>query len=63
MTDIPPCNDCGKTGEPDGFLTLINPEGGYGRPRFLVCDWCMRSGRWDYWIAEHWPNWPEKREE
>ena len=40
------------------FLTEINPEGGYGRPQFLCCDDCMRSGRWDHWIAEHFPNWP-----
>lgn len=57
----PPCNDCGKFGAGAEFLTLINPEGGYGRARFLCCDDCMKSGRWDDWKAQHWPNWPEPR--
>jgi hypothetical protein len=46
--------------EPDDMLTEINPPGGYDRGQVLVCDECMKSGRWDHWIAEHWPNWPEE---
>ncbi len=62
MTDT--CGDPACTTpefRPDTMLTQINPPGGYGLPQFLVCDTCMRSGRWDHWIAEHWPNWPEPR--
>lgn len=55
------CHDCMKPVAPEEFLTQINPPTGYGRPAFRVCDDCMRSGRWDHWIAEHWPNWPEKK--
>lgn len=58
MSDII-CNDCKKF-EPGQFLTEINPEGGYGRPQFLVCDDCMKSSRWDHWKADHWQNWPEE---
>lgn len=53
------CGDCSREISGDDMLTEINPPGGYGRMQFLVCDSCMRSGRWDHWIAEHWPNWPE----
>lgn len=55
------CGDCDRV--VDGkweFLTEVNPPGGYGRWRVLVCDPCMRSGRWDSWIELHWPNWPDK---
>jgi hypothetical protein len=55
------CGDCGAAVADEAFYTEINPEGGYGRPQLLVCDACMKSGRWDYWIGEHWPNWPEPR--
>jgi hypothetical protein len=52
------CGDC-KRGLPDSAsLTEVNPSGGYGRPQLLVCDDCMRSGRWDAWKAKHWPDWP-----
>jgi hypothetical protein len=54
------CGDCGTSDEQE-FYTTINPEGGYGRPELLVCDACMKSGRWDYWKSQHWPNWPEPR--
>ena len=53
------CCDCAREVADEEFYTQINPEGGYGRPQALVCDACMRSGRWDHWISEHWPNWPE----
>lgn len=56
----PFCADCGASDE-SLYYTTINPEGGYDRPRVLVCDACMRSGRWDRWIAEHWPTWPHER--
>lgn len=60
------CNDSEHIGPPpDGkaFLTKINPEGGYRRARFLCCDACMRSGRWEYWKSKHWPNWPTEPRE
>lgn len=55
------CDDCGRDGRPSEYLTQINPEGGYGRGRFLACDDCMRSGRWNDWIAEKWSDWPGER--
>jgi protein-arginine kinase activator protein McsA len=54
------CNHCGKNAF-DQYLTQINPEGGYGRKRWLVCDDCMRPA-YDHWIEEHWPNWPNPRD-
>lgn len=61
MTKTPlTCGDCGKEVGGDEFFTLINPEGGYGQPQFLACDACMKSGRWDHWIKEHWPAWPQE---
>ena len=60
--DLPLCGDCKRTSDNgQDFFTQINPKGGYGLPQLLVCDECMRSGRWNHWIAEHFPNWPEKR--
>ena len=53
------CIDCEKPIVADEFYTEVNPPGGYDLPQALVCDDCMRSGRWDYWKSEHWPNWPE----
>jgi hypothetical protein len=55
------CVDCEKGLKDDEFYTEVNPPGGYGRPQVLVCDGCMKSGRWDYWISKHWPNWPNSR--
>jgi hypothetical protein len=55
------CEDCKVELKDDEYYTVINSEGGYGRHRVLVCDECMRSGRWDYWKSQHWPNWPEPR--
>lgn len=52
---------CDRVLPKDRYFTEINPPGGYGREQLLVCDDCMRSGSWDHWIAEHMPNWPEKR--
>lgn len=48
------CGDCKRALSDDQFLTEVNPEGGYGRPQLLVCDDCMNSGRWDWWLEEHW---------
>lgn len=59
--DNTPCDDCHEGIPGDKYLTQINPKGGYGQPRMLVCDDCMRSGRWDDWKARKWPNWPEPR--
>ena len=56
----PICCDCSQKIRDWEYATEINPEGGYGRPRLVVCDPCMRSGRWDEWKQEHWPNWPDK---
>jgi len=53
------CGDCRRVVRDDENLTEINPPGGYGRPQLLVCDDCMRSGRWDDWKRRKWPNWPE----
>lgn len=53
------CIDCLKVPDDDDYLTMINPEGGYGQPLTVACDDCMRSGRWAYWISKHWPTWPE----
>jgi len=58
MGDPVGCSDC-KQSRPGQFLTQINPEGGYGRTRFLACDECMKSGRYDDWKAKHWTNWPD----
>lgn len=55
------CDDCKREIRDQDFATEINPEGGYGRSRVVICDDCMRSGRWDHWKSEHWPNWPERR--
>jgi hypothetical protein len=55
------CDDCKRDLPDSDHFTQINPEGGYGRPRFLACDDCMKSGRWDGWKERHWPNWPEPR--
>jgi len=56
------CDDCQRELPDSDYFTEINPEGGYGRPRFLACDDCMKSGRWSDWKAQHWPNWPSPRE-
>ena len=53
------CDDC-KAEISDGFLTEVNPRGGYGMPRTLICDQCMESDCWDEWRAKHWPNWPNE---
>ena len=53
------CADCKQEVADEEYLTQINPEGGYNRPQVLICDDCMLSGRWNHWINEHWPNWPE----
>lgn len=55
------CGDCRRKISDEEFLTEINPPGGYGRMQVLICDECMRTGRWDHRKKEHWPNWPEKR--
>lgn len=55
------CADCKEQVRDLDYYTEVNPEGGYDRPQVLVCDECMKSGRWDHWIREHWPNWPCKR--
>jgi hypothetical protein len=34
------CDNCGKDCT-DEFLTAINPLGGFGRDRFLMCDACL----------------------
>jgi hypothetical protein len=36
------CDKCDKdcTNE---YLTEVNPEGGFGRPRFLMCDACLEA--------------------
>lgn len=52
------CGDCKSPLEDEALYTEVNPAGGYDQPQLLVCDDCMRSGRWDHWIAEHWPTWP-----
>lgn len=52
---------CDRVLADDHFFTEVNPPGGFGREQLLVCDDCMRSGEWDYWKSEHWPNWPEPR--
>jgi hypothetical protein len=46
------CGDCEQDKPGFAMMTEINPEGGYGRPQLLVCDDCMRSGRWDEWRME-----------
>jgi hypothetical protein len=50
------CNNCGKDIK-TGSLTLINAEGGYGRPQFLACDKCMENDFIE-WRKLHWPDWP-----
>lgn len=50
------CSDCGQ---PATVITEVNPEGGHGMRMHVVCDDCMRSGRWDNWKAAHWPDWPK----
>lgn len=52
------CHDCKAPMEGAKMYTEINPPGGYGREHILVCDDCMRSGRWDEWKSKHWTNWP-----
>lgn len=34
------CDKCGRQVE---TLTEINPEGGWGRPRYVVCDACLQA--------------------
>ena len=53
------CEDCKRVVDASAYFTEINPPGGYGRAQVLVCDDCMKSGRWDDWKAEKWENWPE----
>lgn len=36
------CDQCGKKKGKE-FLVQINPEGGLGRPRFLMCNDCLRA--------------------
>jgi hypothetical protein len=48
------CDDCKHDLPNSAFFTQINPEGGYGRPRFVACDDCMKSGRWDAWKEKNW---------
>lgn len=52
------CSECLRDTGATGHLTQVNPEGGYGRPRVLICDECMSSDKWDDWKARKWPNWP-----
>jgi hypothetical protein len=47
------CGDCTRIFEIGDKVTIINEEGNYGRREFAVCEDCMKSGRWDHWIAEH----------
>jgi hypothetical protein len=49
------CTDCHKDCTTE-FLTEINPPGGFGRRQVLVCDECMKSGRWNGWKAQHQSN-------
>lgn len=35
------CIECRRNARDDEYLTEINPEGGFGRPRVLVCDNCL----------------------
>lgn len=53
------CAGCGRVVEGDVMFTEVNPEGGYGMARVLVCDDCMRSEEWADWRSRKWPNWPE----
>jgi hypothetical protein len=53
------CGVCKRNSRHYEFLTEVNPEGGYDRPQFLVCDDCMKTAQLDDWRAEHWPNWPQ----
>ena len=36
------CDNCGKDCT-RLFLTEVNPPGGFGRPRHLMCDDCLRA--------------------
>jgi hypothetical protein len=58
MTDG--CNHCGAALRDDVYYTEVNPQGGHGRDRYLVCDKCMQSGEWDDWKKRYWPNWPNE---
>ena len=42
MLIAPPvcCDQCGKDCTKE-FLTEVNPEGGFGRERWLMCDECL----------------------
>lgn len=35
------CGNCEREIGDGEYATEINPEGGFGRPRFLVCDACL----------------------
>jgi hypothetical protein len=55
------CDDCEVEKSDEDYFTEVNPPGGYGRTRYIVCDDCMKEPRWDWWRARNWPNWPEPR--
>lgn len=55
------CDKCNKDLPDSDYFTEVNPEGGYGCRRVLVCDRCMAADDMAWWRADHWPNWPNER--
>lgn len=45
------CDGCGKVKRGE-FLTEINPEGGFGRPRYILCDACLDAAPDGSYTAE-----------
>lgn len=52
------CGQCGES-SPIEYYTEVNPEGGYGQRRLLICDKCLSGSDWDEWRERH--NWPQDR--
>jgi hypothetical protein len=53
------CASCRTPVTGSAYFTEVNPEGGYGMSRALVCDPCMASDHWADWRARKWVNWPD----
>lgn len=49
------CSFCEKS--PGGFVYLINPEGGYGKPEMWACRKCMEDAPKDSYLGFQWSKW------
>jgi hypothetical protein len=45
------CDSCGKDCTKE-YLTEVNPEGGFGKPRYLMCDECLEKAPEGSFAAE-----------